>query len=172
MILREFLDAHPAINVHCNALAGERRISRLRRKLMFLGLPAPLFTIDMPDIPREAFQRFFDSLAPTFDHMISLGQSNTIVSCPALTTHSELSPNAARRGRHLADDDPLCRRRRRPDGSDWPTSSHAARLAIDPVVPGFSQQFLTAESADKLVREVYLDVHRRYIEAKLTFEDE
>ncbi len=36
--------------------------SPLREKLMFLGLPAPLFTIDMAGVPREAFQRFFDSL--------------------------------------------------------------------------------------------------------------
>ena len=34
-------------------------------------------------LPAEVFQRFFDSLEPMFAHMISLGQSNTIVSCPA-----------------------------------------------------------------------------------------
>ena len=34
--------------------------------------------------------RFFDMLDPTFAHMISLGQTNTIISCPGLTTHSEL----------------------------------------------------------------------------------
>ena len=40
------------------------------------------------------FQRLFDALDPTFAHMISLGQSNTIVSCPGLTTHSELDDAA------------------------------------------------------------------------------
>ena len=90
-ILVEVLDAHPEIQVHCNALPSDPN-SALREELMFLGLPAPLFTIDMPRVPRAAFQRFFDNLSPTFDHMISLGQSNTIVSCPALTTHSELEP--------------------------------------------------------------------------------
>ena len=46
------------------------------------------------EVPAAAFQRFFDSLSPAFAHMISLGQSNTIVSCPALTTHSELDEGA------------------------------------------------------------------------------
>src|SRR5260221_310621 len=50
-------------------------------------------TVGTP-LPRASFQRFFDSLDPTFAHMISLGQSNTIVSCPGLTTHSELDETA------------------------------------------------------------------------------
>ena len=74
---------------------------------MFLGLPAPLFTVDMADVPRRRFQRFFDSLDPTFAHMISLGQSNTIVSCPGLTTHSELKRSVPRRGRDHAEHHPL-----------------------------------------------------------------
>ena len=90
-ILARFLDAHPAIRVHCNAVETNDN-APLCREQMFLGLPAPLFTIDMEGVPREAFQRFFDNLSPTFGHMISLGQTNTIVSCPALTTHSELGP--------------------------------------------------------------------------------
>jgi O-acetylhomoserine/O-acetylserine sulfhydrylase-like pyridoxal-dependent enzyme len=89
LILVRVFDAHPQIGANCNALPKNEN-SPLREQLMFLGLPAPLFTVDMRGIPRVAFKRFFDSLAPTFDHMISLGQSNTIVSCPALTTHSEL----------------------------------------------------------------------------------
>ncbi len=132
---------------------------------MFLGLPAPLFTIDScSGIPRVAFQRFFDSLCPTFDHMISLGQCNTIVSCPALTTHSELQLEELADG-HPADHDSLCRRRRRP--ADLIAHLVAtARLAIDPVVPGFSAQFPSPAAAAALIRDCYLDVHRRYIESK------
>ncbi|MEK6247241.1 MAG: PLP-dependent transferase, partial [Planctomycetales bacterium] len=73
-ILAQFLAGHPQINVHCNVLADSENAD-LRAEQMFLGLPAPLFTIDMGEIPRDAFQRFFDSLSPTFGHMISLGQS-------------------------------------------------------------------------------------------------
>lgn len=92
-ILVQFLDTHPQINVRSNALNNHPNAA-LREKLLFLGLPSPLFTIDMDQISRDAFHRFFDSLSPTFGHMISLGQSNTIVSCPALTTHSELDETA------------------------------------------------------------------------------
>ena len=45
-------------------------------------------------LTRVTLERFFDSLAPMFGHMVSLGQSNTLVLCPALTSHSELSPEA------------------------------------------------------------------------------
>ncbi len=87
-ILASFLDSHPQIRVSCNCLP-ENENAALREQLLRYGLPAPLFTIDLESVPAEAFLRFFDCLAPTFGHMISLGQSNTIVSCPALTTHSE-----------------------------------------------------------------------------------
>ncbi|MCA9266170.1 MAG: hypothetical protein KDA60_20060 [Planctomycetales bacterium] len=45
--------------------------ARLRDELMSLGRPAPLFTIDFEPagLSRATFQRFFDCLAPTFDHM-------------------------------------------------------------------------------------------------------
>lgn len=163
-ILARFMNAHPTINVHCNALATDTNFP-LGERLLFLGLAAPLFTIDMQGIPRVAFQRFFDCLAPTFDHMISLGQSNTIVSCPALTTHSELgaadlakagiTPTTIRFA--VGDEDPR------------DLIAHfvgAARLAIDPQVPGFSAQFPSAAEITALVRETYLDAHRRYIESK------
>ena len=93
LILARFLNSHPSITVHCNAV-GNNANSEFRERYMYLQLPAPLFTIDMGAIPRQVFQQFFDSLSPTFGHMISLGQSNTIVSCPSLTTHSELDDEA------------------------------------------------------------------------------
>src|SRR5439155_24664653 len=43
-ILARFLAAHPAIAVHCNDLPGNENAS-LRERLLFLGLPAPLFTL-------------------------------------------------------------------------------------------------------------------------------
>ena len=42
----------------------------------------------------------------------------------------------------------------------------SARLCIDPTVPGFSAKFMPAAVADRMVREVYLDVHRRFIDSK------
>jgi O-acetylhomoserine/O-acetylserine sulfhydrylase-like pyridoxal-dependent enzyme len=165
-ILARFLTAHPDLAVHCNVLPGNEN-AQWRERLMFLGLPAPLFTIDFEsaNLPREAFQRFFDNLAPTFGHMISLGQSNTIVSCPALTTHSELpADELARAGITpttirfaVGDEDP----------KDLISHfMHAARLTLDSVVPGFSTRFMPRGEADALVRECYLETHRRYIESK------
>ncbi len=166
IILARFLDAHAAIDVHCNALPEDEN-AKLRDKEMFLGLPAPLFTIDFEQagIPREAFQRFFDNLSPTFGHMISLGQSNTIISCPALTTHSELPPEELHRTGIL----PTTIRFAVGDEDPRDLLAHlveTAKITIDPVVPGFSAQFPEPDTADSLIRDCYLDVHRRYIEAK------
>jgi len=165
-ILARFLAAHPGINVHSNVLATDENAA-LREKLLFLGLPAPLFTIDFEGagIPPAAFQRFFDNLSPTFGHMISLGQSNTIISCPALTTHSELSDVALNSAGITAttirfavgDEDP---------GDLLVHLVETARFTIDPVVPGFTSRFPTAAEVDSLVRECYLEAHRRYIESK------
>jgi hypothetical protein len=100
-----------------------------------------------------------------FAHMISLGQSNTIVSCPALTTHSELdeaelaasgiSPTTIRFA--IGNEDPK------------DLLAHfiqSARLIIEPHVPGFCDQFLPPAQIDQLVHDRYLANHRRYIESK------
>jgi O-acetylhomoserine/O-acetylserine sulfhydrylase-like pyridoxal-dependent enzyme len=163
-ILARFLDAHPGITVNCNAVESHPNHA-LGQKLLFLGLPAPLFTIDMGKLPREAFQRFFDNLSPTFGHMISLGQPNTIVSCPALTTHSELDEKA------LAEAGITPTTIRFAVGDEDPRDLIAhlvatARLAIDPQVPGFSDAFPTIGAINELIRTCYLDAHRRYIEFK------
>ncbi len=165
-ILARFLAAHPMITVHSNALADDPN-APLRERHMFLGLPAPLFTIDFERarLPRDAFQRFFDNLSPTFGHMISLGQSNTIVACPALTTHSELSPADLERAgiapttiRFAVGDE---------DAGDLVAHFvHTARFTIDPQAPGFSAGFMTAGQTESLVRDCYLDAHRRYIESR------
>ena len=163
-ILARFFDRHPAIRVHCNALEGNDN-SQLCREQMFLGLPAPLFTIDMEGVPREAFQRFFDNLSPTFGHMISLGQTNTIVSCPALTTHSELGPE------QLAEAGISATTIRLAIGHEDPHDliEHfvgAAKLAIDPTVAGFSDGFPSAAEIESLIRDRYVSAHTRYIESK------
>ncbi len=166
LILANFLNAHPQITVHCNAIEDNPN-SEFRERYLHLGLPAPLFTIDMGEIPADSFKRFFDNLSPTFGHMISLGQSNTIVSCPALTTHSELDEEALRKAGMspttirfaVGDEDPLDLLRH---------LVIAARATIDPQVPGFSSRFPGFEQACQLIREMTLDVQKRQVDHDLT----
>ncbi|TXH33912.1 MAG: Cys/Met metabolism pyridoxal-phosphate-dependent enzyme [Rhodospirillaceae bacterium] len=174
-VLARALAAHPGINVHCPAVPGHSNAD-LCRANMFLGLPAPLFTIDFEPapgreaLPRNAFKTFFDSLEPVFGLQVSLGQTNTVVLCPALTSHSEMSDEAlkdagiSRTTIRLAIgcEDPrvllahICR---------------AAELAFDPVSPGFSAQFMASDAVDSLYEAVYLDIHRRYIASKPSMGD-
>ena len=168
-VLARFLASHPDIRVRCNALPADPNRA-LCQNQMFLGLSAPLFTLDMPTLPRDTFQRFFDSLDPTFAHMISLGQSNTIVSCPGLTTHSELDAAA----QHDAGITPCTIRIAVGDEDVKDLIAHfvaAARLCIDPEVPGFSSKFMPAAMADRMVRDVYLDVHRQFVDSKPPLND-
>ena len=163
-ILARYLAAHPDIRVHCNVLESDDNHD-LCCELNFLGLPAPLFTASLETVPVSAFQRFFDSLAPTFSHMISLGQTNTIVSCPALTTHSELSESQLRE----AGISPRMIRFAVGDEDPRDLIVHlvqAARLAIDPALPGFSQRFPSADEADRLIASCYLGTHDRYVRSK------
>lgn len=165
-ILARFLNSHPQITVRCSAIEDDDN-AEFRQRYMYLQLPAPLFTIDMGDINHRSFQRFFDSLSPTFGHMISLGQSNTIVSCPALTTHSELHEDAllaAGMSRTtirfaVGDEDP---------GDLIRHLIHAARGAIDLDVPGFSEGFMTAAATRTLIRETYVATHAAHVDAQLT----
>ena len=169
IVLARFLSSHPDVRVRCNALPTDPNYDLCQRQ-MFLGLPAALFTLDMPTLPRDVFQRFFDSLDPTFAHMISLGQSNTIVSCPGLTTHSELDAEAQREAAIT----PSTIRIAVGDEDVKDLIAHwvaATRLCIDPEVPGFSSRFMPAAEADRMVREVYLDVHRRFVDSKPPLND-
>jgi O-acetylhomoserine/O-acetylserine sulfhydrylase-like pyridoxal-dependent enzyme len=153
-VLGRFLASHPRVKVRGHGI--------LEDSSLYLGLPSPLFTVDFGTLPREAFQRFFDNLSPTFGHMVSLGQSNTIVSCPALTTHSELD-EAAQRKAGLT---PTMVRVAVGDEDCLDLISHlihTAQLTLDPVVPGYSQLFPTLDDARQLYRDTYLEVHRRYI---------
>jgi cystathionine beta-lyase/cystathionine gamma-synthase len=165
LILARFLHSHPSIRVHCNAV-GNNPNSEFRERYMYLQLPAPLFTIELADVPVEAFQRFFDTLSPTFGHMISLGQSNTIVSCPALTTHSEMDEEAlAAAGMSsttirfaVGDEEP---------GDLIRHLVYAARGTIDLVVPGFADGFMNELEAKKLIRQCYVHCHEAHASAQL-----
>lgn len=165
LILAGFLDAHPRIHVRSNALAEDPNFD-LREELAFLQLPSPLMTIRFQDVDRDAFQRFFDCLAPTFGHMISLGQSNTIVSCPALTTHSEMDEDALRQ----ANIDPTTIRIALGDEDSRDLIVHfieASRLTLDPVHPGFSDGFMSVDEINALIEKTSMDVQRKYIQSKL-----
>lgn len=171
-ILARWLAAHPQLRVHGPANPADPN-AEICARLSYLGLASPLFTIDFEGagLERGTFQRFFDSLAPMFGHMVSLGQSNTVVLCPALTSHSELGPDALRDAGitpttiriAVGDEDPreLIR--------DFLAT---AQLAIDPAKPGFSEKFPRGADVDRLVDETYLDVHRRHTAAQPRFEAE
>lgn len=168
-ILADFLNSHADIQVNCNGVSSNVN-SKLREQNLYLGLPAPLFTFDMGNIEREAFQKFFDSLSPTFGHMISLGQSNTIVSCPALTTHSELdeaalmdsglTPTTVRCA--VGDEDPIDLIRH---------FVHAARGTIDTVRPGYSDGFMSELETRSMIRGHYVDSHAAHVDAQLKQSD-
>jgi O-acetylhomoserine (thiol)-lyase len=167
-ILARFLASHPSINVNCNGVEGNWN-HELAERVLFLGLAAPLFTIDMEkaNIDRHIYQRFFDSLAPTFGHMVSLGQSNTVVLCPALTSHSELSAEALKE----AGIAPTTLRIAVGDEDVRELIAHfieAARAAIEPHYPGFCAQFPQPAAVDKMARDIYMDVHARYFDSRPT----
>jgi len=171
IVLANFLNSHPDVRVNCNAVP-ENENAGIRERVLRLGLPAPLFTIDMErsGIDRTTFTRFFDCLEPAFGHQVSLGQCNTVVLCPALTSHSEMSDDELREAGisrttiriAVGDEDPR------------QLINHfvqAAELVIDPVRPGFSQKFLPPAAVDGLYRRTYLDVHTRWVDDSPTCEE-
>ncbi len=162
-VLAQFMASHPQIHVKCNALEEDENAA-IRKRVLRLGLPAPLFTIDFEraGLDRAMFTRFFDCLEPAFGHQVSLGQSNTVILCPALTSHSEMNAAELREAGiapttiriALGDEDPR--------GS----IAHFLRtveLVINPARPGFSEGFMPAAAVDELYRRTYLDVHTRWI---------
>jgi O-acetylhomoserine/O-acetylserine sulfhydrylase-like pyridoxal-dependent enzyme len=169
----EFLGRHPDINLKCNAFAGNEN-SAMREKVMYLGLPAPLFTFDFEGkggpggkatFDRATFQRFFDYLDPVFGHQVSLGQPNTVVLCPAITSHSEMS------GQALKEAGIALTTTRVAVGAEDPRTlmAHlvtAAQATLDEAVPGFSSKFPSPGEADAIYRKHYLAVHQRYVDAQ------
>lgn len=174
LTLAEVLGGHPDVNVRCNAAPGDEN-GPVRQKCMYLGLPAPLFTIDFegkggsaPKFSRDAFKRFFDCLDPAFGHQVSLGQPNTVVLCPAITSHSEMSAEALREAGIAPTTVRIA------VGQEDPRTliAHlvaAAQATLDSDVPGFSSRFPTPAKVDEIYKKHYIDVHRRYVEAQTGF---
>jgi cystathionine beta-lyase/cystathionine gamma-synthase len=168
IVLARSLSLHPLITVNCSALESHPN-SRLRSELMTLGLPPPLFTIDFeakaakgPLLDRASLKRFLDSLEPAFGLQVSLGQTNTVVLCPGLTSHSELAPNA------LADAGISPTTIRISVGDEDPRlllehMREVAKLAFGDCASEIAQGFPLADTVNELFREVYLDVHSRWI---------
>ena len=166
LIFARWLASHPLVTVSGPANPADANHA-IATRLSYLGLPAPLFTIHFENagLTRVTLEQFFDSLAPMFGHMVSLGQSNTLVLCPALTSHSELSPEALRE----AGITPTTIRIAVGDESPRELIGDflaAARLALDPDHPGFSEKFLSGPAVDALVDDIYLDIHRRHAAAQ------
>jgi O-acetylhomoserine/O-acetylserine sulfhydrylase-like pyridoxal-dependent enzyme len=167
-VLAKFLASHPQIHVKCNALDDSENAA-IRRRVLRLGLPAPLFTIDFEraGLDRTTFTQFFDCLEPAFGHQVSLGQSNTVVLCPALTSHSEMKPEELRE----AGISPTTIRIAVGDEDPRQLIAHFIRtseLIIDRVKPGFAQGFMRPLQIDELYRASYLDIHARWFDAQPT----
>ena len=161
-IFSRFLASHPDFNVNCHALP-EHSNAHLREKQMRHGWPCALFTVDMQgaDLDRNTFTRFFDALEPAFSHQVSIGQNNTIILCPALTSHSELSEAE----QHKANIFLTTMRIAMGTDNVKELIAHfinSAKLHIDPVVPGFSSKFMAAEDIDKLYMNVSLEVCQQH----------
>lgn len=153
-VLSEFFNSHSQINVHCHSIDSNMNAS-IRKNQLRHGWPCALFTLDMEgtDIERETFVRFFDALEPAFSHQVSIGQNNTIILCPALTSHSEMGDKEQKEaGIYLTT-------MRVAVGTENIKELIAhfinvARLHIDPVQPGFSEQFMAPEQVDALYEKV------------------
>ena len=165
-VLARSLASHPQLHVNCNAL-DDNENAPVRKRVLRLGLPAPLFTIDFEKarLDRATFTRFFDCLEPAFGHQVSLGQSNTVVLCPALTSHSEMSPHELRD----AGIAPTTIRIAVGDEDPRQLIAHfirVAELVLDPVRPGFAEAFMSPSEMDELYETTYQDVHRRWLESQ------
>jgi len=169
LTLAEVLGAHHLVNVNCSAAPGHHNAA-IRERCLYLGLPAPLFTFDFegdgkgkPTFSTGAFKRFFDMLDPVFGHQVSLGQPNTVVLCPAITSHSEMSLEA------LRDAGIQPSTTRVAVGTEDPRTliAHlikAAESCLDAECQGFSQGFPSPDAIDAIYRKHYADVHGRYVE--------
>lgn len=168
-VLADILSRHPKINVCCGACPSHPN-HELVNKCMHLGLPAPLFTFDLEGsgegsiVPQECFKRFFDMLDPVFGHQVSLGTPNTIVLCPAITSHSEMSREA------LADAGIAPTTIRVSVGLEDPRTlvSHLIRCAqqtLDHECPGFSAAFAGPDEIDTIYHKHYTEIHRASVEA-------
>ncbi|WP_100656100.1 trans-sulfuration enzyme family protein [Alteromonas flava] len=164
-VFTQFLHAHPAFNVNSNAL-DDHKNAAIRQASMNNGWPCSLFTVDMEsaEMDRDTFVRFFDALEPAFGHQVSIGQTNTIILCPALTSHSELSAEEQRKAQIYMTTMRIAM------GTDNVKALiahfiHAAKLHIDPAVPGFSAQFMGADEIEALFNKTAMEVSQQHFAA-------
>ncbi|MBD1556445.1 Cys/Met metabolism pyridoxal-phosphate-dependent enzyme [Vibrio sp. S9_S30] len=166
LALARVFDAHPDINVSCPGLENNPNYPVLKEN-MHLSLPASLFTIDMEGngsrhaINKDVYKQFFDMLEPAIGMQVSLGQTNTVALCPAMTTHSELSEKA----QEAAGIKPTTMRIS--VGLEDPRMFlahlvNAAKLSIDLVHPDFSHQFPSPEKIDEIYLKTYIEVHQKF----------
>lgn len=167
--LAKIFDMHPDINVSCPVLQNSPNHNMLQLH-MHLGLPAALFTIDVEGkngrdgIPPSVYKQFIDLLEPAAGMQVSLGQTNTVALCPAMTTHSELSKEA------LLNAGISPTTTRIAVGLEDPRIfiSHfqqASEISIDENHPGFSKGFPSANDIDEIYKSTYKDVHSRYLDS-------
>lgn len=173
IVLAQILDKHPYITVHSAAVSSNQN-HKLTKKNMYLGLAPPLFTIDFDQcsskkISKGSFKQFFDSLEPVFGLQVSLGQMNTVVLCPALTSHSEMSEKALR------------------EAGITPTTIRVAvgdedpRVLIIHLFNCIEQAFGLSRKdrgsipkpleIDALYKKVYCLVHKKHIEAQVKMDE-
>ena len=136
------------------------------------GWPCALFTVDMQgtDISRDTFVRFFDALEPAFSHQVSIGQHNTIVLCPALTSHSELDVATQKKGGIYLTTMRIAM------GTDNVKELiahfiNSAKLHIDPAIPGFSDKFMPADEIDALYMQTSLRVSEQHYSSGASVKD-
>lgn len=162
LVFSKFLAYHKSFNVNCHAVEGHAN-AELRQSQMRHGWPCALFTVDMQGInlDRDTFVRFFDALEPAFSHQVSIGQNNTIILCPALTSHSELDTETQTKGGIYLTTMRIAM------GTDNVRELiahliNSAKLHIDPVIPGFSDSFMPADEIDKLYIDTCMQVSKQH----------
>jgi len=159
----KILNKNKYININCNTIK-EHKNHEIKERMLNYRLPAPLFTMDFEglNIDNTVFKKFFDSLSPAFNLQISLGQTNTTISCPALTTHSEMDVNALKKtGLYYTT-------MRVSIGNENPKDliSHfmvCAKRTIGKVYPDFLDSFPSESEINKIVESEYLKYHKNYI---------
>jgi hypothetical protein len=98
--------------------------------------------------------------------MISLGQTNSIVSCPGLTTHSELSPEQQIEAQIF----PTTIRFAMGIENPMDLIEHivaASKLSIDQAIPDFSSKFMPLDEARQMAKKIYIDMQNSYADATL-----
>jgi O-acetylhomoserine (thiol)-lyase len=92
-----------------------------------------------------------------------------MVLCPALTSHSEMSPERLKE----AGITPTTIRLSVGDEDVRHLIAHfisVTELVLDPVKPDFSRQFMPVPAVDELYRQTYLSAQQRWFDAQPTLE--